>query len=214
MKFIKIEDLKIEMQECPVTQEEWFTVMNTNPSYFKDRSDHPVESVSWNDVKEFIKTLNESNKKYIYRLPSEKEWEFCCRAGSDKNYCFGDDESKLKDYAWCYENSNSSTQPVKKKKPNKFGLYDMHGNVWEWCEDLYSNSCSYRVVRGGGWGSDPSSLRSAWRGSVGPGGRDDDVGFRLVRTVSLDPVTLLHSKAEQALAVAKAALIEIEKILK
>ena len=128
-------------------------------------------------------------------IPTEAEWEYACRAGSTTRYCFGDDEKMLKDYAWYHKNSGGKTQPVKQKKPNAWGLYDMHGNVWEWCEDWYDDypiepvtdptgpaSGAGRVVRGGSWGSDPRGLRSANRGYYSPGLRGGDLGFRLLRT--------------------------------
>jgi formylglycine-generating enzyme required for sulfatase activity len=181
-----------------VTQAQWKAVMGNNPSRFKG-DDLPVESVSWEDVNEFIKRLTQKTGLQ-FRLPTEAEWEYAARAGKNTEYSFGDDEKQLGDYAWFYENSGSETHPVGQKKPNDFGLFDMHGNVWEWCSDWYSNSyyeeCkrqgtvddpvgpstgSNRVLRGGGWYGDAVSCRSAYRDGSAPGFRYGHLGFRLVR---------------------------------
>ena len=108
--------------------------MGDNPSHVKG-DDLPVERVSWDDVQEFIRKLNKKEGTDKYRLPSEAEWEYACRAGATTRYSFGDSESKLGDYAWYHENSGDKTHPVGKKKPNPYGLYDMHGNVWERVQD-------------------------------------------------------------------------------
>lgn len=207
MNFIKIKNEDYEMQDCSVTQNEWKEIMGKNPSHFKGEN-NPVENVSWNDCQEFIKKLNGSQKEYVYALPTEKQWEQCAQS------C---DEIPVLEQAWCYENSESKTHPVKKLKPNKLELYDMLGNVWEWCEDLWSKDSSFRVLRGGGWGSDAQGLRPALRDGGGPSGRGSNIGFRLVRiSIKLSSLTLLpfESKSEQALAIARKALLEIESILK
>jgi formylglycine-generating enzyme required for sulfatase activity len=162
--------------------------MGKNPSYFKENGNNcPVEQVLWEDAQQFIAKLNEMEQTNTYCLPTEAPWEYACRAGSTTRYCFGDDEKMLKDYA-CYDkNSGGKTHPVKQKNPNSWGLYDMHGNVWEWCEDWYGNypnepvtdptgppSGEIRVLRGGRWYGNPRNLRSANRSSY--------VGFRLLRT--------------------------------
>lgn len=122
-----------EMMDAPVTQKQWEEVMGNNPSCFSGPN-RPVENVSWHDCQEFIKKMNEKNDGYTYRLPTEAEWEYCCRAGTSTKWFHGDDENGLKEYA--HFNSRE-TCDVKTKKPNPWGLYDMCGNVWEWCQDWY-----------------------------------------------------------------------------
>jgi formylglycine-generating enzyme required for sulfatase activity len=179
----------------PVTQNQWKKVMGSNPSSFKG-DDRPVEKVSWSDVQEFIKRLNEMESGHKYRLPSEAEWEYACRAGTTTRYSFGDDESKLDDYAWYDKKSGGETHPVGEKRSNPWGLYDMHGNVWEWVQDRYHDTyegapsdgsawedgnSSLCVGRGGGWSRDARDCRSAGRGRNDPGYRSGSLGFRLLR---------------------------------
>jgi formylglycine-generating enzyme required for sulfatase activity len=178
-----------------VTQREWKAVMGSNPSYYKG-DNRPVERVSWDDVQEFIKKLNAKEGGDKYRLPTEAEWEYACRAGSTTRWYFGDNENQLGDYAWYKANSGNETKPVGQKKPNAFGLYDMHGNVWEWCQDWYSkdyygsspktdptgpSSGSNRVRRGGSWGGTATIARAALRGTDFPDYRYGNLGFRLLR---------------------------------
>ena len=184
------------IQTTPVTQGQWKAVMGNNPSEFKNCGDScPVENVSWNDVQEFIKKLNKNEATTKYRLTTEAEWEYACRAGSEAEFCFGDDEELLADYGWHEENSDYETHPVGQKKPNDWGLYDMHGNVWEWCQDWYGHypsepvtdprgpsSGSFRVFRGGGWYNVAHRCRSANRNRSFPASRHGPLGFRLART--------------------------------
>ncbi len=165
-----------------VTQGQWTAIIGNNPSHFKDCGDDcPVENVSWDDAQEFIRKLNQKESGSKYRLPTEAEWEYAARAGSTTEYCFGDDEGRLGQYAWYDGNSEKKTHPVGKLLPNAWGLYDMHGNVWEWCQDWYSEG-SNRVLRGGSWGGSARNCRSAGRGSGTPDYRDDYGGFRLVHS--------------------------------
>jgi formylglycine-generating enzyme required for sulfatase activity len=151
-----------------------------------------VEQVSWEDAQEFITKLNERIGENRYRLPTEAEWEYACRSGSSGTYCFGDDESLLGGYAWYYSNSDSKTHPVGERKPNAWGLYDMHGNVWEWCQDWYEDysqgsvidpvgpsSGTIRVYRGGGWFDVAGDCQSANRNWYDPGYRRTFIGLRL-----------------------------------
>jgi formylglycine-generating enzyme required for sulfatase activity len=134
-----------------------------------------------------------------FRLPTEAQWEYACRAGSTTRYCFGDDDSELGEYAWYAANSGNTTHPVGEKKPNAWGLYDMHGNVWEWCQDWYDSGYyaksptddptgaatgSDRVYRGGSWGNPAGLCRSADRLGSGPGGRGSFLGFRASRVAA------------------------------
>ncbi|MGK7929881.1 MAG: SUMF1/EgtB/PvdO family nonheme iron enzyme [Microcystaceae cyanobacterium] len=197
------------MGKYPITQAQYQAVMRNNPSYFKTKSkglfareedcwDHPVECVSWNDAQAFCQKLSQITGK-TYQLPSEAQWEYACRAGSTTRYYFGDNESLLKDYAWCHANSNRQTHPVGQKKPNNWGLYDMHGNVWEWCEDDYVNNYNnaptdgsaygngnyeYIVLRGGSWSDSPSLCRSANRDiSSRDNYCSNYIGFRVMSAV-------------------------------
>lgn len=180
----------------PITQAQWQAVMKNNPSYF--RGDKlPVERVSWEMATEFCQKLSEKTGRN-YRLPTEAEWEYACRADSTGMYCFGDDDALLEKYAWYSKNAGDSTQPVGEKLPNDWGLYDMHGNVWEWCQDRYTpnyyqqsprenpqgpSSGVHRVLHGGSWSDDPFICRSASRFWGLPGGVKLIVGFRVVCVV-------------------------------
>jgi formylglycine-generating enzyme required for sulfatase activity len=177
-----------------VTQAQWTAVMGNNPSKYKGRS-NPVEQVSWDDIQVFIQRLNQKEGHTRYRLPTEAEWEYAARAGTESTYSFGDDARELGKYAWYDENYRSgSTHPVGQKQPNAWGLYDMHGNVWEWVQDWYGDryysdspdtdpkgpsSGSYRVLRGGGWYFSAQYCRAAFRDFNSPDIRYYYVGFRL-----------------------------------
>jgi formylglycine-generating enzyme required for sulfatase activity len=182
-----------EMGKYEVTQAQWQAVMGNNPSYFKNCDQCPVEQVSWGDAQKFINKLNAKNDGYEYRLPTEAEWEYACRAGTTGDYA-----GNLDSMAWYDSNSGSKTHPVGQKQPNAFGLYDMHGNVWEWCQDWYdenyyknspstdpkgASSGSNRVLRGGGWYDFARYCRAAFRNGVTPVLRSDLLGFRLIRTL-------------------------------
>ena len=174
-----------------VTQAQWKALMGDNPFYFKGDA-LPVEQVSWEDCQRFLAKLNQrAGQGRICRLPTEAEWEYACRAGSTSDYCFGDDD-RLGDYAWYPRNSGYKTHPVGQKKPNAWGLYDMHGNVWEWCSDWYDaayyaespgkdpkgpSTGQERVVRGGSWFL---TVESAYRIKCLPSDRIDDHGCRVV----------------------------------
>lgn len=186
------------LSKYPVTAKQWECVMGIKPPYIND-GDCPI-GVAWDHAQEFITKLNEMDKTDKYRLPSEAEWEYSCRAGTTTIYSFGNDESKLDEYAWYgfWKNLFFLPHPVGLKKPNPWGLYDMHGNIMEWCQDTWHNnydgapddgrswedgSSSRRVFRGGKYNSSASGCRSAKRDK----GKSDStyvyIGFRVVREI-------------------------------
>ena len=211
------------MGKYEVTQAQWEKVMGNNPSKFEG-ADRPVEQVTWNDAQAFLKKLNATHPSplprgeqretslsggvgggsspfgrgegWVFRLPSEAEWEYAARAGTQTAYSFGDDPSQLGDYAWFGGNSGRETHPVGKKQPNAFGLYDMHGNVWEWVADTYHDNYDgapndgsiwgslgdgkTKVLRGGSWGLNPLNCRSAYRNGSAPDNRSNYIGARVV----------------------------------
>ncbi|MCI5131371.1 MAG: formylglycine-generating enzyme family protein [Candidatus Electrothrix sp. EH2] len=179
------------MGKYEVTQGQWRNILRTNPAHFQKGNRYPMEQVSWWDVQKFIAELNNKTGKQ-YRLPTEAEWEYACRANSAGKYCGGYTADVL---AWSWENSGKSTHSVGEKQANGFGLHDMSGNVWEWCADWYAtdyyrtsppdnptgpSSGSYRVIRGGGWDCIPGFMRSAFRYGSLPEYRGSILGFRLV----------------------------------
>ncbi|NBW87127.1 MAG: formylglycine-generating enzyme family protein [Planctomycetia bacterium] len=183
-----------------VTNAQWKAVMGEVPSMWQD-ADRPVEEVSWNDAVAFCRKLSELPEERAagreYRLPTEAEWEYACRAGSKTAYSFGDDEGSLGEHGWFDGNSDGQTHPVARKKPNAWGLHDMHGNVWEWCSDWYGEypagattdpagpaGGSDRVFRGGGWSDTAGDCRSALRGRRDPEDRYYFLGFRLALSPS------------------------------
>ncbi len=164
------------------------------------RGRRPVIDVSWDDItgaRGFIAWLNSKVNGAPYRLPSEAEWEYAARAGTTTAYSFGADDGPLVDHAWFSGNSDRKTHPVGLKRPNRLGLYDMHGNVWEWVQDCWNKSysgaptdgsawmsgdCSVAVLRGGSWSSSSSGLRSAFRSWLNRYSGDVNLGFRVSRT--------------------------------
>ena len=173
-----------------VTQALWQAVMGSNPSDFKG-ADLPVECVSWDDCQEFIQKLNSLTGRN-FRLPTEAEWEFACRGGNNSRGYKYSGSNNLANVAWYDHNSDGQTHPVATKAPNELGIYDMSGNVWEWCGDWYANytsnsqtnpkgpqSGSYRVDRGGGWFNYVRGCRSSLRSYDDPADRDNYLGLRL-----------------------------------
>ena len=196
------------MQTTQVTQGQWKVVMGSNPSTFQNCGENcPVETVSWKDIQEFIARLNEKESGKRYRLPTEAEWEYAARAGSTTAFANGGitelkcgKDPSLDAMGWYCGNSDKKTHPVAQKDPNTWGLYDMHGNVWEWCQDWYGEYPSgavtdpkgpaknilraffaYRVLRGGSWGDPAGYCRSTIRCWNHPDNRFNIFGFRLVR---------------------------------
>ena len=181
------------MQTTEVTQAQWKAVMGDNPSYFKEDG-LPVERVSWDAAYEFIQKLNKMEATDRYRLPTEAEWEYACRSRSKTAFCFGNDEKGLGAFAWYSGSSLKKTSYIGKKKPNAWGLYDMYGNVWEWCHDWFGRYPSAsvtdpkgppqgqnRVFRGGSWFDAGRYCRSAFRYRSAPGFKYHHLGFRVVR---------------------------------
>jgi formylglycine-generating enzyme required for sulfatase activity len=193
------------MGKTPVTQEQYEKLMGTNPSAFNGKNPDydnrdagkkaPVENVSWDDAQEFIRMLNQKEGTKGYRLPTEAQWEYAARAGSTTKYYWGDSEEDIVQYAWTSESELESTKPVMKKDPNAFGLYDMLGNVLEWCEDWYNEDYysdselndpkgpeegEYRVLRGGSWNINARYSRLSNRLNFNPDSRDNYYGFRLL----------------------------------
>jgi formylglycine-generating enzyme required for sulfatase activity len=170
-----------------VTQSQWQAVMGTN---FVGCDNCPVDMVAWDDVQTFLERLNKQNDGFVYRLPSEAEWEYACRAGSTRDHA-----GYIDTMAWYEANSNKQAHPVGQKQPNAFGLYDMHGNVWEWVQDawhanytgaptdgtawLSETGAAKRVLRGGSWYNQPPAIRSAIRTERPPNARANTIGFRL-----------------------------------
>ena len=200
-----------EIGQFPITQAQWMAIMGSNPSHFKKCPNCPVEQVSWNDIQNFLQKLN-SLTGMNYRLPTEAEWEFAARGGNqsqEHTYSGSNDPDEV---GWYWKNSgdqllegewdrdkitrnNCRTHPVGKKHPNELGIYDLTGNVWEWCQDWYGTYSKgpethpqgpqkgvNRVLRGGSWYSSAGHLRVSNRDSSGPGYRNRIIGFRLART--------------------------------
>ncbi|NCR55353.1 MAG: SUMF1/EgtB/PvdO family nonheme iron enzyme [Microcystis aeruginosa L211-07] len=191
-----------QIGKYPVTQAQYQAVMGNNPSRFSGNPQNPVESVTWFNAQAFCEKLSQLTGKN-YRLPTETEWEYACRAGTESLFSFGDDKDKLGDYAWFDGNSNNTTHPVGEKQPNPWGIYDMHGNVWEWCADQHhenyvnkpdnireNGSLAWRdnnitnkssiIRRGGSWCRDPLVCSSAYRGRSVAEICNHDIGFRVV----------------------------------
>ena len=185
-----------EMMKWPVTNDLYNHVMNTNNKTGK----YPKTNIDWDGVCDFCKKLSEADNNYFYRLPTEAEWEYACRAGTT-----GPHYDNLDDVAWCRDNSEGKIQPIGLKKPNAFGLFDMLGNVWEWCSDYYNENIqmnkirvidknvismnptgpdlgSYRVIRGGSFNYGAGFVRAAIRDYDVPGDRLNYLGLRPVRT--------------------------------
>ncbi len=186
------------MQETEVTQELWIAVMGNNPSSVKTWDDFPVTDVSWFDCQEFIKKINELTGK-SYRLPTEAEWEYASKGGNKSKGFIYSGSNNLNEVAWNFENSGKRLHVVKEKSANELGLYDMSGNVWEWCNDWYAeyrldkkgrvnpkgpDGGFSRVLRGGSWGNFyVGNCRSADRDSETPSDRNINIGFRVVRSI-------------------------------
>ena len=188
-----------QIMTTEVTQAMWESVMGADPAHFTGDPALPVEMVSWDDCRAFADSLDSRHDGYEYRLPTEAEWEYACRAGTTSPLFWGDIEADWMAgrYGWTGANSGGRTHPVATRLPNDWGIYDMVGNVSEWCQDRYhdnydglpldgsawvSGDGATRVLRGSWWSSTVPACRSAHRGDFEPGHRLDYAGFRLVRT--------------------------------
>jgi formylglycine-generating enzyme required for sulfatase activity len=193
-----------------VTQKQWEDVMGSRPwhqkhSFVKEGPDFPATYVTWEQAREFCQRLSRKEGK-TYRLPTEAEWEYACRAQTTTIFAFGDDSSKMKDFGWIADNAysigESFAHRVARQKPNAWGLYDMHGNVWEWCGDRYNDNYyahapvnnpkgppdgTKRVIRGGSWRDSDTHARSAFRFGVLPSRADMNIGFRVVCELTNKP---------------------------
>ena len=177
-----------------VTQEQWAAVMKDSPSihkgpHFPGCEKYPVENVSWRYCQQFLEALNKAFPDYHFRLPTEAEWEYACRAGATGEFSFGKNAALSDADAWYSDNAGGQTHPVGQKKPNAWGLYDMHGNVWEWCEDAYKAYPEGRlpsdvftgvsmVLRGGAFNSLPERLSWSYRHNLEPEDCGRYYGFR------------------------------------
>jgi formylglycine-generating enzyme required for sulfatase activity len=184
-----------QMSRYAITQKQYRMVMGTNPSGSQGDENCPVVNVSWHDAVKFCEKLSKRIDQKV-KLPTEAQWEYACRAGSTGKYCFGDNVSKLGNYAWYGENSGGKAHPVGEKLANSWGLHDMHGNVWEWCEDVHHDNYkdapndgtawlrygdqSRRIIRGGCADRDDFFCRSTLRTSSGVGNSGSALGFRVV----------------------------------
>lgn len=183
-----------------VTQDDYAAVIGRNPSHFSGEGRRPVEKVSFVEASAYCAALTRRETDagrlpagYVYRLPFEAEWEYACRAGSTNLFSFGDDAGQAGAFAWTAENSDAATHPVGLKQPNAWGLHDMHGNVWEWCQDWFEpyparavtdpvgpSGGKFKVFKGGGWNQDAEYGRSANRFMMSPSNGIHFVGFRIV----------------------------------
>ena len=182
-----------------VTQAEYDAVIGRNPRHFAGDPDRPVEKVTFNDAVAYCAAVTKREREagrlipgWEYRLPTEAEWEYACRAGSTNRFSFGDEAANAAQFAWTQENSASTTHRVGQKKPNAWGLHDMHGNVWEWCLDWFEPYppgkltdptgpavAKYKVFRGGGWNNDIDMARCSNRFMMEPANGIHFVGFRI-----------------------------------
>lgn len=179
-----------------ITQEQFWAVMGNNPAKFRHATNLPVENVNWFEAKKFCLKMTELSGRN-FRLPTETEWEYLCRAGSMTEFFFGDDEKKLPEYAWFESNSREKTHPVGLKKPNNWGIYDIVGNVWEWCEDVWKSDYAdfpadasanlqniekqhRRSTRGGSWAMNAFRCRSSYRSFDWNDTATEKLGFRVI----------------------------------
>ena len=175
---INIESFYIQRTE--MTQSLWKEIMGNNPAN-NVGDNKPIEYVTLNHVFELIKKLNKKEGNEVYRLPTKYEWEYACRAGSKSKYSFGNFITPIDKYAWYANNSDGETHIVSTKDPNSWGLYDMHGNVWEWCLESEKSRRDFQIIMGGSWNSGANEVTCDTQKGKSINSRFIDVGFRLVR---------------------------------
>ena len=189
MKMVKIPNKNYSIGETTVTQKQWRGVMGTQPwrdmPSTREGDNYPAVYVNWYDAMDFCRAISKREGK-TYRLPTEAEWEYACSGGTGTKFSFGDRDLELRNYAWydgnTWREGDRYAHKVSQKLPNKFGLYDMHGNVWEWCSDWYDNNKTSIVLRGGSWRDYLVVCHTLYRHEGLPSRKDDNVGFRLVST--------------------------------
>jgi formylglycine-generating enzyme required for sulfatase activity len=187
MQYIKYKDGDFEISKYQVTFDEYDLYceeMKKEKPVDRGwgRGRRPVINVSWNDAVAYCEWISKKTGQK-YKLPTEAEWEYACKKDTTSKWSFGDDEKELEKYAWYSKNSGNKTHPVGELEPNPWGLYDMHGNVWEWCEDWYDSDKKYKVLRGGSWFNSANRARSSYRPWDDPTVSVDSAGFRLLRTL-------------------------------
>jgi formylglycine-generating enzyme required for sulfatase activity len=202
------------MGKYEVTQGEYMALMTNNPSNFEGDTNRPVEKVKFTEAQAYCAILTKREMEaghlqasYSYRLPTEAEWEYACHAGTTNLFSFGDDAKDADQYVWYLENSDGTTHPVGQKKPNPWGLYDMHGNVWEWCNDWFERfpqkdlqdpvgpaTSKFKVFHGGSWNHAIEFARCGNRFMMAPDSGVHFVGFRLVLGVDLPTPSALPPK--------------------
>ena len=188
MKFVKIPEKDYYMGKYTVTQMEWKKVMGITPWKYKnfvcEGDYYPATNISWNNCQEFITRLNEIEGVNKYRLPTEAEWEHACRAGNISKYGLGDEKKRLDQYAWYhdigYDKYGNNPKMVGQKKANKWNLYDMHGNIMEWCLDKYGNSGNNRILKGGDWYSQSERCSASFRDACSANLHSSSIGFRII----------------------------------
>ncbi len=185
-KMVKIPNTNFSISKYPITQQEYFDVIKKDPSQFSGDPSLPVENVSWYEAMRFCKTLTVAKRKsgeisqnQEYRLPTSEQWEFACRAGTTTKYCSGNTDKDLSSVAW-WGGQTKKTHPVGQKSPNAWGIYDMHGNVWEWCLNAHPRYKTHAIIRGGSYRNGAYYCESSYTDSKDANTRSNNIGFRII----------------------------------